>query len=43
VMISDFDWSDPAGHGGSSHGTIRIGHAFEDGRQPVAIQRWSLY
>ncbi len=44
IMISNVDWSDPVGHGGTGHGGVRVGHAFEDGRQPAAaIQEWSLF
>ena len=43
VMISNVDWSVPVGHGGSGHGGMSVGHAFEDGRQPVEIENWFLY
>lgn len=43
IMISNIDWSNPVGHGGAGHGGIRIGHAFENGRQPVSISDWCLF
>lgn len=44
IMISDVDWSDPVGHGGTGHGGVRVGHAFEDGRRPLSsINDWSLF
>lgn len=44
MMISNVDWSDPVGHGGTGHGGVRVGHAFEDGRQPAAaVCEWSLF
>jgi len=45
IMISNHDWSDPDGHDGASHGSVRVGHAFEDGRQPInsSLNAWSLY
>ncbi len=43
VMVSDVDWSDPVGHEGSGHGGISVEHAFENGRQPVAVSNWDLF
>ncbi|HPP03161.1 MAG TPA: hypothetical protein PLX83_21485 [bacterium] len=44
IMISDVDWSNPVGHGGTGHGGTAVGHAFEDGRQPASsISDWSLF
>lgn len=44
IMLSDVDWSDPVGHGGTGHGGVRVGHAFEDGRRPLTgIEDWSLF
>ncbi len=44
IQISRVDWTDPLGHGGESHGTIAIEHAFENGRVPATnIEHWCLF
>ena len=44
IQVSSIDWTDPLGHGGESHGSILIEHAFENGRVPEAsVDAWDLY
>lgn len=42
-MISNVDWSNPVGHGGSGHDGSPLTHGFEDGRTYAAVNCWEIY